>query len=463
MEEKSKAIPASFRDPSGFLFLRNDVLLRQVNQSYREDYDHLMASGLYKFLVAKKLLVAHEEVSIQGPSLDERAYKILKPERVHFISYPYEWCFSELKDAALATLKIQKHALKFGMILKDASAYNIQFVHGKPMLIDTLSFERYIKGVPWNAYRQFCEHFLAPLALMSYKDVRLSQLLRVFMDGIPISLAARLLPLCARIRPSLFLHIVLHARSQRRYAESSTKSQDTRLRFMDISTMTRLTESLESAIRHLTWQPSGTEWGEYYNETNYTDSAFSEKAKIIDRWLDEAHPKTVWDIGGNTGVFSRIASKRGIETVSFDIDPAAIEKSYCEVKDGEEKSLLPLVMDFMNPSGPLGWRNKERDTFINRGPADMVLALALVHHLAISNNLPFWAIADFFADISRSLIIEFVPKYDSNTQRLLKSRKDIFQNYTKDFFETVFKTKFNIRERVAIMDSERTLYFMQRL
>jgi len=457
MVEKNKAIPASFRDPSGFLFVRDGDLLRQINAVYKEDYDHLMNSGLYAQLVQKKLMVAHEEL----PSGTE-AYKIIKPQIIPFISYPYEWCFSQLKDAALLTLQVQECALRFGMTLKDASAYNVQFFQGRPIFIDTLSFERYQKGSPWNAYRQFCEHFLAPLAIMSATDVRLNQLLRIFMDGVPLDLASKLLPVRFKLRPAIFMHIVLHARSQAKFADASTKPQESSSRFMAIDTMKALAGALKSAIIRLTWRPSGTEWAEYYDETNYSDAAFSQKAQLIGKFLDGAQPKTVWDVAGNTGIFGRIASSRGISTVSFDYDPAAIEKNYRTVRDKKETAILPLVIDLMNPSGALGWRNRERSALTQRGPTDMAFALALIHHLAISNNLPFSAIADFFADICKSLVIEFVPKSDSNTQRLLQTRKDIFPEYTQEHFEEAFGVRFIIKESKTISGSERVLYYMEK-
>ena len=174
----SRTIPSSFRDPSGFLFFQDGSVYRQVNAIYKENYDHLIGSGLYKALVASGLLVSHEEVGMNYARSDN-AYKILKPELIPFVSYPYEWCFSQLKEAALTTLKIQKVALDFGMTLKDSSAYNIQFMKGRAVFIDTISFERYREGQPWVAYRQFCQHFLAPLALMSYRDIRLGRLFRL--------------------------------------------------------------------------------------------------------------------------------------------------------------------------------------------------------------------------------------------------------------------------------------------
>lgn len=220
-------VAGSFRDPSGFVFVRNHVLFRQVNQQYRVHYDHLMDSGLYQRLLGDGLLVPHTEAD-GALAVSDDAYKVIQPEAIPFISYPYEWCFSQYKDAALTTLAIQKRALEFGMSLKDASAYNIQLLRGKPVLIDTLSFELYPEGQPWVAYRQFCQHFLAPLALMSYRDMRLGQLMSTYIDGIPIDLASTLLPFRSRFRLALLLHIHLHARSQRRYADAAIGPGTTR-------------------------------------------------------------------------------------------------------------------------------------------------------------------------------------------------------------------------------------------
>ena len=215
--------PASFRDPSGFIFLRNGCILRQVNDCYRDHYAALFSSGLYAELVDANLLLPHEEAPLDW-SCDSRAYKVLRPEQLAFVSYPYEWSFSQLRDAALVTLEIERRALAKGLTLKDASAYNIQLHEGRPKLIDTLSFARYEAGRPWVAYRQFCQHFLAPLALMSRVDVRLNQLLRIHLDGVPLDLASRLLPWRSRINLSLGLHIHAHARSQQKYAAAATSA-----------------------------------------------------------------------------------------------------------------------------------------------------------------------------------------------------------------------------------------------
>jgi len=454
----SRRIPSSFRDPSGFLFFREGSVYRQINTVYKENYDRLMSCGLYEALVDTRVLIPHQEVDVESARSDE-AYKVIKPELVPCISYPYEWCFSQLKDAALATLKIQKISLDHGMSLKDCSAYNIQFRKGKPLSIDTLSFEKYREGKPWVAYRQFCQHFLAPLALMSYKDIRLNQLLRVHIDGVPLDLASSLLPFRTRFAFSLLSHIHLHAKSQKYYAD---KTVDTSAHRMARRPFLGIIDSLESAVKKLSWQPQGTEWAEYYKDTSYSTNALRHKRELVSELLDRVNPKIVWDLGANVGMFSRIAAGKGIATVSFDIDPAAVEKNYLECVRRGETNILPLVFDLTNPSPNIGWENQERMSLLERGPADTVLALALIHHLAISNNLPLERIASFLGRICRSLIIEFVPKSDLQVQRLLSTREDIFPDYTQEAFETEFQRYFTIQSSTRIEDSERTLYLMQR-
>ncbi len=449
-------LPASFRDPSGFLFYRDGLIYRQINTAYKENYNHLMDSSLYDTLVKSGLLIPHKEVDIT-PEESSDAYKVIKPQPIAFVSYPYEWSFSQLKKAALTTLEIQKKAFDFGMSLKDCSAYNIQFMHGKPLLIDTLSFEKYIEGQPWVAYRQFCQHFLAPLALMSYKDIRLNQLFRIYIDGVPLDLATRLAPLRTWFKIPILMHIHLHAKSQQKYANKGIRADNSRMSRLAFA---GLIDSLETTIKKLRWEPKGTEWADYYEDINYSDNALEHKKNLVAEFLDQINPKSVWDLGANDGMFSRIASDRGITTISFDIDPAAVEKNYLKCIEKNESNLLPLLLDLTNPSPGIGWQNAERMSFTSRGPADTVLALALIHHLAISNNLPFDRIADFFDKIGNSLIIEFVPKSDSQIQRLLSTREDIFTNYNQYMFEKAFRRYFNLQSVVNIHDSERTLYLM---
>jgi len=457
----SERLDASFRDPSGFLFFRQGVLYRQVNRQYQEHYDRLMSSKLYAKLVQVGLLIPHEEVSLE-PEEPASAYKVILPEPISFISYPYEWCFSQLKDAALATLAIQRLALESGMVLKDASVYNIQFQHGKPVLIDTLSFETYHEGVTWVAYRQFCQHFLAPLALMAHTDVRLSQLLRVYIDGIPLDLAACLLPRHTRYSLGLATHIHLHAAAQKRYADKPVGKAQTSRKMNRISFL-GLIDSLESTIRKLRWKPSGTEWGDYYvaSASHYTPSAFEHKKQVVSQFLEHIQPANAWDLGANTGEFSRLATRSGIPTIAFDVDPSAVEQNYLLCMKNNETLLLPLVMDFTNPSPSLGWHNRERHSLTERAPADALLALALIHHLAISNNVPLPLLAKYLNSLGRWLIIEFVPKEDSQVQKLLASREDIFSGYNVEGFEAAFGAYYTVREKVPVQDSPRLLYLME--
>ncbi len=456
------SLGASFRDPSGFLFARQGILYRQVNQLYRPHYDQLMSSGLYAQLVKAGLLIPHEEVALE-PAEPEQVYKILRPERVDFISYPYEWSFSQLQDAALATLAIQKRALEAGMTLKDSSAYNIQFHRGKPLLIDTLSFEIYREGEPWVAYRQFCQHFLAPLALMAHTDVRLSQLLRIYIDGTPLDLAARLLPGRTRWNLGLATHIHLHAAAQLRYANRAVPGKPAARAGMSKLSLLGLIDSLESTTRKLAWKAAGTEWGDYYAASagHYSSTAFEDKRRLVAQFLERVQPQHAWDLGANTGDFSRLAAERGIPTVAFDIDPAAVEKNYRGCKAQKETNLLPLVMDLTNPSPGLGWHNRERHSLAERGPVDMVLALALIHHLAISNNVPLPKLAETLGDLCTWLVIEFVPKEDSQVQKLLASRQDIFTDYHLEGFEAAFEPLFTIHEKIQVQDTPRVLYLLE--
>jgi hypothetical protein len=451
-------LAASFRDPSGFLFRNDGTLLRQINKVYAEDYRMLNESGLYERLVEKGLLIPHTPAA-EDLAQTSQAHCIIKPELVPFISYPYEWSFSMLKDAALATLRIQKIALKKGMTLKDASAYNIQFHRGRPVLIDTLSFTAYDEGQPWVAYRQFCQHFLAPLALMALRDVRLGALLRTGIDGIPLDLAATLLPMRTKLNPGLLMHLHAHAASQKKHEDEQKSAKGTKV---SRKALLGIIDSLRGTVRKLEWKPAGTEWGAYYSDTNYSDASLALKRDLVKKLLAQTDAKTAWDLGANNGFFSRVASEQGIPTIAFDIDPTAVEMNWREVKEKNEQEILPLLMDLTNPSPDLGWNHAERTSFLGRGPADAVFALALIHHLSISNNVPLPLLAAFFARAGRWLIIEFVPKSDSQVKRLLATREDVFPDYTKEGFEKAFGEVFETVAAESIAGSERTLYLLKR-
>lgn len=454
-----KVDPASFRDDRGFVYWENNQIFRQINLSGQAPYDSLMKSGLYKELTESGLLIRHTEET----NTPKAAYRIIKPEMIDFISYPYEWSFSQLRDAAVATLTIQKLALAKDLTLRDASAYNIQFVAGKPRIIDTLSFEEYHPGQPWQAYRQFCQHFLAPLALASHVDPELIQLMRVYIDGVPLALAAKLLPGRSLFIPGLYMHIKLHGRFQERYSDEANpgKLAATTPKAVSQTALLGVLDSLERTIKGLKIPGSKTQWSDYYNDTNYSPDAVAAKEDLVSKMIEHVKPKRVIDLGANNGAFSRLAKNAEL-VISADIDSLAVERNYQMMRQLKETKLMPLLIDLTNPSPGLGWNNEERGQFSDRAKSDLAMALALVHHLAIANNVPLAMIARYFADIAPNLIIEFVPKTDSQVQRLLATREDIFTDYTEAGFEAGFKRYFTIAKKSHIKDSKRTLYLMKR-
>ena len=456
----AERVGGSFRDPSGFVFTAGGTLYRQVDRSFSDEYDACVSSGLYDDLIGSGLLVEHRDVGV-GFAATPDAHAVIAPTPVPFISYPYEWSFGQLRDAALLTLDVQERALGRGFVLRDASAYNVQLVDGRPLFIDTLSFERYRDGAPWAAYKQFCEHFVVPLALMSARDVRCGRLQREYLDGIPLDLGSALLPRGSWLRPGTLLHVHLHARAMRRY-ESVSVAEVTGGRRVGKEATLRLVASLREAVQGMDWRPGGTAWAGYASDHNYSDVAIEAKRRLVREHVAAVSPRTVWDLGGNTGTFSRVAREAAQLVVCFDADPAAVELNYREVRAAKETGLLPLQMDLMNPSPGNGWANEERMSLESRGPADLVMALALVHHLAIANNVPLPTLADWLARLGRSLLVEFVPKSDSQVRRLLTNRADIFPHYTPDGFERAFEPGWTIEAKQRIDDSERTLYLMRR-
>ena len=462
-------LASSFRDPSGFVFSHNERVYRQVNNVFSDEFDAFMSSGLYEELLAKGLLISHDEVMDESIPRTTACYKLIEPLQIPFISYPYEWSFSQFKDAAMVTLRAQAVALKYGYTLKDASAYNVQFNGYCPVLIDTLSFVRHVQNTPWVAYQQFCQHFLAPLALAAHADIGLGKLMMSHIDGIPLSLASRLLPMKTRMNYGLLVHVHLHAKLQMTYAdmggEGARKVKKVKRRTAKVSRrrLKAIVESLASTVQKLEWKPDKTEWGSYYSSTNYSEKAAEDKKKLVAQYLMniDSPLNIIQDLGANTGLYSRVAAPHCKLVVSQDMDPVAVERNYLAAKELKLPNLLPLVQNLSEPSPAIGWANEERDSFRQRAKCDVVLALAIVHHLAISGNVPLDKIARFLASLGKWLVIEFVPKSDSQVVRLLETRDDIFLDYTKDGFETAFRQYFSFVERQQVSGSLRTLYLLK--
>lgn len=447
------------------MYRRQGVLHRQIQPSFAAEWDHFVRSGLYAKLVERGMLVGHEEAGLED-AFDASAHAVIKPEPIDFISYPYEWTFGELRDAALLTLDAQSEALSQGMTLRDASAYNVQFRGVQPVLIDSLSFERLEPDAPWIAYQQFCEHFLAPLALMAMRDIRCGRLLRSSVDGIPLDMAAGLLPASSRLRLGLGAHLHLHARSQKQHGDASGSGRKARL---SLSRQTALIESLRSTVSGLRWEPEGTEWADYADHTSYDDEATRSKEAIVRAMLDAAAGSsgagggaTVWDLGANTGRYSAIASGLGRRVLAFDVDPAAAERHYRSLRRDGRTDTTPLVMDLADPSPALGWAHRERRSLEERGGDGVLMALALVHHLAIGRNVPLPMLLGWLAELGSESIIEWVPREDPMAQRLLAAREDIFGRYTEDEFRAASAERWVEVERASIGGTLRVLYHLRR-
>lgn len=451
---KKKILPSSYKDPSGFVFKQEGSYFRQINFSYKENYDFLLKSGLYKKLTEEKLLIPHKEVKMVG---EKGYYKIIRPETIPFVSYPYEWCFSAYKEAALKTLEIQKIAMDYGMSLKDASSYNMAFYKGGFVLLDTLSFEKADFKKPWIAYRQYLQHFLSPLLLMSKKDERLVVLMRYFVNGIPLDLTDKLLPTFSKTNISLIGHLKSYKFSNKTYTERGIKIGNFGER-----QFRAIIENLYGLVASLAIPDKKSEWSDYYRETNYSKKSSDYKLNFVNREIKRLNPQTIWDFGANSGNYSSDGTGNISNIMQFDNDIQAVEKAFNEAKKKNLSNTQALYMDLFNPSPPLGWMSRERMSLIERGPADLVLALALIHHLAVGNNINFFQMADFFSKTGKNLIIEFIPKDDSNFQKIMGVREDVFKNYTQDNFEAAFLKYYHLVEKSKITGSKRWLYVYKR-
>jgi hypothetical protein len=455
--QQLQPLPSSFRDPSGFVFEKDNLIYRQVNAVFKNDFDHFTSSGCYDHLVKKGLLISHEELN-ENLSGFNHWYKTLRPQKIPFISYPYEWSFDMLKDAALLTLELVEECIPFGLMLKDATPYNVQWLNGRLIFIDSLSFEKYDASRPWIAYRQFCESFLAPLSLMRFSKQALQPMLLGWPEGIPISVAKSLLPWQSRFYFYTFLHIHLHER----FSAASKATQDPKTGFTE-KKLRNLTSSLKTMIQKSEWKGRQTVWENYYTEASQRNDYLQQKKLIIENWLSGLPTiRTAIDLGANDGEFSFLLDEKNIPTISCDLDHAAINNLYKKIKTGNAKNILPLVIDLARPSPAVGLNNKERPSFIERTKTDLALALALIHHLAIGKNIPFDKIASLFSGMTDHLVIEFVPKKDEKIQFMLRQKKDIYTDYTEENFLGSFQKYFTVLQKQDVGDSGRTIYLMKK-
>jgi len=454
----------SFRDPSGLVFSKDGKIYRSIFRPGAKDFEAARDADVYNKLIKAGLLLPHDEVNIGDPAPEGTVYCLSHP-RLPMISYPWEWPFSLLKDAALIHLDAMKMLLPHGFWLRDASAFNVQYDGSRMRLIDTLSVGQRVPESPWVAYGQFCSHFLASLSMAAYRDVRTLSLWRNYIDGYPLDLATKMLPLWRRYQPGLFMHLTLHARIQgladRKENIAGSKRPARKPKVSDRG-LIGLISSLQRTVAGIKWKRSSRIWEEYGKIRTYQAEDVARKSEYVDRVVQRLQPDIVWDLGANTGEFSLIAASYGSFVVSIDGDPACTEFLYQKIsqKNGA-KGILPLTMNLANPSPGLGWDNSERLSLRDRGPADLILALALVHHLVFSCSVPFSLIAELFASLGDHVLVEFVPPDDPMVQKLLRNRGNEHLPYNLEVFQSSFGKFFDFIDQ-TMLNNSRTLFLCKR-
>ncbi len=450
-------VPASFRDPTGYVFHEDGLFKRVVTPYGQTNYETYVASGLHAKLAERGLVVDYHEEPVPSSARAD-LHTILVPEQIPFVSYPYEWCFDQLKDAALLTLDVQDEALACGMSLKDASAYNVQFIGSKPVFIDLSSFE-VDQGGPWIGYEQFCRHFLGPLLLMQRVQPDFNRFLCAELEGFPLDLVSRLLPRQTWLNPDILINIHLHARFRGGNTASAAAAPQTRKSGLKANVLS----SLRDAVKRTRPPADLGRWTQYEtNRQHYSQTALDFKLAEVRRTLVELQPKTVYDLGGNSGEYSAEATQWAGYCVSLDSDAGCVTENYRRAKEAQSRSLLPLMMDLKSPSPDAGFGLSERSGLLDRPTADLALVLALIHHLRVTARAPFRRIAQFLAGLAKSALIEFVPITDPMVRELMGAREDPLDDYTLDGFRDAFDEFFELSHHADIPDSGRTLWFARR-
>ncbi|MFV8378236.1 hypothetical protein [Flavobacterium sp. LB3R33] len=441
---------SSFRDPDSSLTYDDTHYYRTLSKNYLMHYNYFIESGLKEDLLLKELILPFEKITDEGKI-------VIKTKKINFVSYPYEWSFSQFKTAALFTLQINLIALKHGMVLKDASMFNVQFVGSKPIFIDLASFEVYKDDKPWIAYYQFCKHFYGPLFLAAKKNIQLPKLLLYFIDGIPLKEAVSLCRMSDFFDIGGFIHLYLHSKGEGSINKSGIEKKVTKKQLVELLT------HLSDSIKTLKPKQKRTVWDDYNQNNNYLKESKDHKAEIIKGFMSQIpHCKMAMDIGANDGKYSRLLSESEIYTLVVDIDELAIERAFVESNKSQNKYLHPLHVNLANPTPAIGWNNVERKSFWERCYVDIIQALAVVHHLAITHDISFEEIAKKISKHTQYLVIEFVYPDDSQTQILLNNKPHHKAVYTQINFEKAFETFFSLNKKVNIDGMKRDLYFYER-
>jgi hypothetical protein len=449
----------SYRDTAARVVKKEAGYYRYIFHEYKAEYDHLMQSGLYEELTQKGLLIEHQEIQIDTD--DPKVYKLLYPTQISFQSYPFEWSYTQWKKAITANLHINQIALKYGMVLKDATPFNYFLTGGKAVMFDTSSFMFFKSGDKWIAYKQFCTEFLGPVTLMYYKGQKWSRLTRTHLRGLPLEFISKQLPLKSWFHLNTLLHIHIHAR----YTRKKINVASTNKNGFSKEKISSLFEMILSALNCWTTPYQyNIHWFGYYQNDIESRKYLVHKEQVITNWLKKIVPNTLVDLGANTGKFCFIAEKIAKKVIALEADDTCVDGIENQIQKLGYKNVDAVVMDLAESTSNIGLLNKEIRSIYTRAQSDVVLALAIVHHLHVSNQLSFKQIAEIIALYSRRhAIVEFVPKSDKKVQLLLLDKTLDFSGYNDKNFINALLEWFDITEVVKLQDSERVLYLLEKI
>lgn len=459
----------SFRDPDSRVFHADGQILRALSERGAQDWRALERSRLFAAATQDGRLVATEEAELTGelPLLrTERAAAVLRHERIPFVSYPYEWTFGMLRDAALLQLDLLLDALDEDLTLKDATPYNVQFRGARPVFVDVGSFEPLRDGEPWIGYRQFCELFLYPLLLAAWKDLPFGPWLRGSLDGIRPAEMRQVLSARDRFRRGALTNVFLHARLERSYAARGRTGGDVKKELRAAGFNKELVRAnvrkMRKLVQRLSWEPPKGVWTEYRADNTYTDADAAAKAAFVGAAAQQTAPELVWDLGTNDGHYARICAEHAGYVVAIDLDAAPVEILYRRLRDEGRTDILPLTLNLTDASPGLGWRGRERRRLEDRGRPGLVLCLALLHHVSITGNVPVAEYVDWLRELGAAVVIEFVRRNDPMVERLLAAkREDNHPDYDEAFFERVLGEAFAVERREELPSGTRVLYHVR--
>ena len=454
--------PGSFRDPDTRVFYHNGTILRCITQRALTDWQQLCRTEFFERLATERKLVETTLLSNADdlPPLSTKWAAVLKHETVPLVSYPYEWSFSMLKDAALLQLDVTLAALEEDMTLKDATPFNVQWFGCRPTFIDIGSFTTYQPGEPWNGYRQFCELFLYPLLLQSYRNIPFQVWLRGNLEGISTQQIQSMLSAQDYFRPGVLTHVYLQAKAQTRYERSKRNIKaDLRHAGFNAKLIRNNVSSLRRLVGGLHWTPTESAWSDYEDTHNYTSVELRQKTAFIRRVLMVRRWRLVWDLGCNTGGYSRLASQYADYVLALDADHTVVDRLYRELRSENVRNILPMVTDCANPAPSQGWRGLERQSFAERGSPELILCLALVHHLVIGRHVPMSQLIAWLAGFDAELIIEFIDHNDPKVRHLLRHRSNQNLDYSRTGLEDALTEHFGSIEKETLEAGNRILYY----